>query len=256
MPRRVGTTRYERISGFLCAIGGALFTLSLVAAAWASSGDYRSTLPVSLDPTPAPGIQCVAAPVPAPPRTRGDATEADQRQAATSPLGWDNLTLMLRTGLSDQDIIDVAASKQLTTSIGQAQEQVLRQLGAGDRLITYLRSQPVYRVDRSVPEPAPATRNRAVVTAPPAATLALSPPAVPVIDHAARDRQIAALKTRIDQLDEDMRIARSRPQDYHSRRQFQWHGNRVDQTSYDAYLKRLDAQRDDLRRQKWQLEGR
>ena len=77
------------------------------------------------------------------------------------------------------------------------------------------------------------------------------------MDHAARDRQIEDLKSRIETLDEEVRCVREHPTDS----RYYWHYyssayRGVDQAKRDAYLKELDKQRNDLRRQKWALEGR
>ncbi len=75
---------------------------------------------------------------------------------------------------------------------------------------------------------------------PPVAAPATPPP----VDYAARDRQIQALQKAIDSLDEQIR-----------RYQTSSHYTFNQQTG-DDYLKYVDKQRNDLRRQKWALEGR
>ena len=84
-------------------------------------------------------------------------------------------------------------------------------------------------------------------------------PAVPQVamptpvDYAARDRKIVDLKQRMEEIDETIRQVRANPH---------WYGivkNSTDtsrQQASDAYLDQLDKQRNDLRRQKWALEGR
>ena len=77
------------------------------------------------------------------------------------------------------------------------------------------------------------------------------PAAMPTpVDYAARDRRMGVL-------DEDVRIVREHPTDS----RYYWHyysssARGVDQARRDAYLKELDQQRNDLRREKWALEGR
>ena len=109
------------------------------------------------------------------------------------------------------------------------------------------------------------TGARPVASTPPARTV-IPAPALPVIrvltptaplptpvDYAARDRQIADLQKRIDQLDETVRQVRANPHYYGS---VSGSTNTARQQSSDAYLDQLDKQRNDLRRQKWALEGR
>ncbi len=171
---------------------------------------------------------------------------------ATHPLQWEDLTLMLRTGLQDDEIIAEAGGKQLVLFIDPSHEQALRSLGAGDRLIGYLRAQRVY----AAPEATAAAR--VTVSAQPVAlaTAAHQPAPAATPDYAARDRQIQSLRTQIDALDEQVRCIRTNPKD----RRYWWHYsgsfNGLDQQKLDAYLDDLDKQRNDLRRQKWQLEGR
>ena len=72
-----------------------------------------------------------------------------------------------------------------------------------------------------------------------------------------KDHRIQDLKTRMDALDDDIRLIQTNPQDS----RYWWHyagrGNGyVNLEKRDAYLKQLDQQRNDLRREKWRLEGR
>ena len=85
-------------------------------------------------------------------------------------------------------------------------------------------------------------------------TRVITAAAVPTpADYAARDRQIAELKRRIEDIDETIRRVRADPH---------WYGMIKNSTATsrqqtsDAYLDQLDKQRNDLRRQKWALEGR
>ncbi len=98
--------------------------------------------------------------------------------------------------------------------------------------------------------------SRVVVSAPALPVTRLPTPSAPVLtpmDYAARDRQIGDLQRRIDQIDETIRRVRADPH---------WYGIIKNSTatsrqqSSDAYLDQLDKQRNDLRRQKWALEGR
>lgn len=171
-------------------------------------------------------------------------------------MSWNDLTLMLRTGFSDDEVIAAAIGKQLTAVIGTTEERLLRNMGAGNRLIGYLRNQRVYD---EPPMVAP-TRNdndapTRTIASPQAVYVPVATP-FPTIDYAARDRQVAYLKKRIDELDEKMRVVRTNPRD--SRYWYCYAGpyGRVDQLRYDAFMKRIDDERNDLRRQKWQLEGR
>ena len=104
--------------------------------------------------------------------------------------------------------------------------------------------------------PASAPPSRVVVRAPamPISQPVASSAAMPIpVDYAARDRRIASLKQQIEEIDETMRRVRADPH---------WYGivkNSTDtsrQQASDVYLARLDKQRNDLRREKWALEGR
>lgn len=95
------------------------------------------------------------------------------------------------------------------------------------------------------------------VTSAPAMPLTWTPPpafSVPTtVDYNARARQISELKSQIDKLDETVRRVRADPH---------WYGmvkgstDTSRQQSSDGYLAELDRQRNELRRQKWALEGR
>ncbi len=107
----------------------------------------------------------------------------------------------------------------------------------------------------STPLPvAPAPRRVVAAPAMPMTQPAAAPVAMPTpVNYAARDRQIADLKQRIEEIDETIRRVRADPH---------WYGIIKNSTatsrqqSSDAYLDQLDKQRNDLRRQKWALEGR
>ena len=171
---------------------------------------------------------------------------------ATHPLQWEDLTLMLRTGLQDDEIIAEADSKQLVFSIDPTHERALRSMGAGNRLIGYLHAQRVYA------GPAATDTARVTVGAQPLmlAAVAQQPAPAATPDYAARDRQIQGLKTQINALDEQVRCIRTNPKDHRYWWHYSGHFDGLDQQKLDAYLNDLDKQRNDLRRQKWQLEGR
>ena len=177
-------------------------------------------------------------------------------RVATAPLSWGDLTLMVRTGLTDDEVIAASAGKQLTTPIGPDEARQLRELGAGNRLIGYLQGQTVYAAPASTPVQRNNAQTRQAVVPPPSYVSAATP--VPTVDYAARDRRVAALKKQIDTLDEEIRVARSRPNDYYrSGRYYNTYGDGTSrQQAADGYIKGLEDRRDELRREKWQLEGR
>ncbi|MBV9656602.1 MAG: hypothetical protein JO295_00700 [Verrucomicrobia bacterium] len=96
--------------------------------------------------------------------------------------------------------------------------------------------------------------------------LPLPPPAspLPTPDFAARDRRIAELKEEAEALDNFIRQIRNNPYVSHSAEPghygyYAWQfvrGSFLLQEKFDPYMKRLDKRRDELRREKWQLEGR
>ena len=172
---------------------------------------------------------------------------------SVDPLRWEDLTLMLRTGLRDDEIIACAGGKQLAFPIDSTRERILRGLGAGPRLLGYLHNQRVYAMP-VMTEAAPITvsaRSIPAVRTPSQPVYQPAPTATP--DYAARDRQITDLQRRIDAIDEQIRQIRADPH---------WYGyirnstNTSQQQASDGLLARLDAERNELRRQKWQLEGR
>ena len=253
------------MNGAIFAVGAVAITLSLFGALWATNhyknenGTFR--LAGEADGTLAPPVVVTA--------SGSDARRSDVLQpgvvggrgrlaggAASVPLGWNDLTLMLRTGLTDEEVIAAAAGKQLTTAIGPDEERQLRELGAGNRLLGYLRGQLVYAAP-AYAAPAVASAPVRPVVAPPTSYVPAATP-FPTVDYAARDRQVAALKKRIDNLDDQIRVARSRPNDYpYSGRYYYYRNDGMSQQqSADGYIKGLEEQRDELRRQKWQLEGR
>lgn len=77
------------------------------------------------------------------------------------------------------------------------------------------------------------------------------------VDRAARDRQVKNLQKQIDDLDEQIRYARAHPDSYSPLGTYNGRGYlRGSESPLKKYLDQLDQQRNDLRRQKWQLEGR
>ena len=247
----------ERLSGGILALGGALITLSLAGALWATN-QYQAEqgtfgLAPRADEESAPRV-VVTAPRLSPAATfdlsGNGRTSLRAGRAASAPLNWDDVTLMVRTGFSDDEVIAAAAGKQSTIAMGPDEARQLRALGAGNRLVSFLCNQVVYDAPFSTPARAENFPAAPVANFVPAAT------PYPVVDYAARDRQIADLKGRIDALDEQMRVVRSTPRDG----RYWWHyggtNGRVDQQRYDAYCQQIDNERNDLRRQKWRLEGR
>ncbi len=263
--RRITTSlldpaQVERATGGVLAVGGFAIVLSLLGAVWATRQYRDGSGWRKLDAPPAQAAASL--PAISPPAGRinvvqvgNPSTSAGQTRLADEAfptLGWNELTLMLRTGLSDAEIIADASGKQLTVAIGAEQERLLRGLGAGERLVNFLRAQPVYSTPyRSVQPRVVVSGSSLPSTAPPQAFPVVT---APVIDYAARDRQIAQLKRQIDDLDERMRVARNNPERIYYGRYSLRYSN--EQEKRDAYMKRLDDERNDLRRQKWQLEGR
>ena len=238
----------ERLSSLLFAVGGVVITLSLIGAIWAANRQQPESRLLSLNPGERMATP-MAAIAPTPPAGRRDVPQngvtggvphTSTWRPATVPLAWSDLTLMLRTGLTDDEVIAASVGKQLTTVIGPEEVRQLRELGAGNRLINSLQGRTVYNVPAAAPAATFGTPVRQVTT-PATSRVSIATP-YPVVDYAMRDRQIADLKRRIDSLDESIRVARS---------DWSWSG-----TARDAYIEGLDKARNDLRRQKWQLEGR
>lgn len=208
--------------------------------------------PASL-PYPQSHGQFVPAGTPVPARARS-------LPVADQPIAWGDLTLMLRAGLGDADIIDALRGKQLVVTIGPAQAAMLRELGAGDRLVNYLRSRALYwspvtapgvaSVVLAPPRPAAAPARVVIQTA-------QTPPTPTPVDYAAKDRQIRSLQSQIDAIDAQILRIRSHPER-------SWPGGDYNGPGYltgeESQLKttldQLDKQRNDLRREKWKLEGR
>ncbi len=82
------------------------------------------------------------------------------------------------------------------------------------------------------------------------------PPPAPV-DYAAKDRQIHDLQQQMDRIDEQILFARAHPSNYSYLGTYNGPGARYGEESpFKKYLDGLDKQRNDLRREKWRLEGR
>ncbi len=222
-----------------------------------------SKLP-ELKPLPTPGSVSLRTPAPSV-ATRGPVTVGGIVGGAPTarpvPLTLAEVSAMISAGRDDGEIISAVYSRPLLGRLGASEATTLRAYGASDRLMDVLRARfpadnppPVYQTAVSATPP-PVARTPAPVQAPRVTT---STPAAPTpVDYAARDRQIADLKSRMEALDEQVRRVREHPADYRSYGNYAssgYHG--VDQAKLDAYLKELDRQRDDLRRQKWALEGR
>ena len=256
----------ERLGSLLFALGGVAITLSLVGAIWAANS-YRAESHAL--PSGSRQEVSTAAPVVATARTLptkradvpqhavvGGVPHASTWQTARAPLAWNELTLMLRTGLTDDEVIAASAGKQLTVSIGPDEARQLRELGAGSRLIGYLQGRAIYNAPASVPVQVVNAR-KTQVSAPQVSRVPAATP-YPTVDYAARDRQVASLKKQIDSLDDQIRVARSRPNDYIYPGVYGTHcGDSTSrQQAADGYIKSLEEERDNLRHQKWQLEGR
>ena len=187
------------------------------------------------------------------------------------PLTLDEVTTMLSNGKGDDQIIAATTGRPLPHPLGASEITSLRAYGACERLINNLQRRPVSGYGQRptvyvAPEVTacftpPITAYVAPPTAVPALPVTRLPataaPPPPPVDHATVDRQVQNLKSQIDALDEQVRRIRENPKDS----QYWWHYsssqyNGIDQAKLDAYLKELDRQRNDLRRQKWALEGR
>ena len=166
---------------------------------------------------------------------------------------------MLRTGLDDDDIIAALAGKQLVNAIGPTQAASLRGLGAGAKLLNNLQTRPLYA--------APLTAQAIIVSAPvlPRAVTSSNvvsatprgPATPPPVDEAAKDRQIKNLQSQIDAIDARILQIRSHPESLSLFGTYNGRGVRDgDESPLKKILDQLDKQRNDLRRQKWQLEGR
>ena len=178
--------------------------------------------------------------------------------ASGRPWRLDDIKLMLRTGLSDAEIIAAIAGCPRAEDVGPSEAAELRALGAGVRLLDQLRTSRL-AVGSAPGFPAGAMASNPM---PPVNSLRppVNPPVTPVstpVDYAARDRQLESLKQQIDNLDDQIRTIRTNPLD----RRYHWlyagSGNGgVNQFALQKYLDQLDQQRNALRREKWQLEGR
>ena len=130
----------------------------------------------------------------------------------------------------------------------------------------------MYTARRAVPALVPYNPDyvapRVTVTAPtlprPAALVYTPSPVVNVpppapVDYAARDRQIHDLQSRIDAIDAQILQFRNHPSSHPFLLSGTYNGrghNDGEESSFKKYLDDLDKQRNDLRREKWRLEGR
>ncbi len=173
------------------------------------------------------------------------------------PLTLGEVSAMLNAGRNDDEIIAAASSRPPLGRIGVAETTTLRAYGASPRLIEFLQTR--FAPDNSPQsyQAPPATATFPAAQTPlPAQTTRMTTPALAQptpIDYAARDRKIADLRKRLDDLDEQVRRVRADP---HWQGMVKGSTYTTNQQASDAYLKELDRQRDDLRRQKWALEGR
>ena len=181
----------------------------------------------------------------------GNPTTYANRQAFT----LDEVMAMLTNGKQDEQIIAAIIGRPMLGQIGAAETTGLRVYGAGEHLINYLRARSPAESSSAATVATAARTFAPALPAPESVSRAAATPAA--TDYAARDRQIQSLKTQVDDLSEQVRRIRENPRDY----RYYWRYassqyNGVDQAKLDVYLKELDRQRDDLRRQKWALEGR
>ena len=171
---------------------------------------------------------------------------APASSATGKPLALDEVTIMLSNGRRDDEIIAATVGRPMLDRIETPEITSLRAFGASERLIDSLRVRPMAgNLQRPTVYVAPLATNstNVVFTAPatpssvrtPAATHAPNPAPV---DYAARDREIAALDKQIKALDESI-------SDY-----------RIHHAGAKAYIDQMDRTRNDLRRQKWAVEGR
>ncbi len=181
---------------------------------------------------------------------------------AGNPLTLNDVAVMLRTGFNDDEVIADAQPKQWVESLDGSQINYLRSLGAGDKLINFLRRRPTFIAPVRRPAPMPVLVNAVNPSLPAPAVYPRGPVAQEGViggnpmDYQAKDQRIKELKDHIDALDEEVRRIRTNPKDS----RYWWHYagrfNGIDQQAFDNYLKQLDQQRNDLRREKWRLEGR
>jgi hypothetical protein len=205
-------------------------------------------------------------PLPSSPAARGAITSSSPLQGSTTnrapsplpvaskPLAIEEVAMMLRIGLRDEEIIADAAGKQLVSPVGASQAALLRQLGAGEKLLNFLQSRRLY----AAPSPAPIGASAPL---PQRANVAAAAPEAPVaqggMSPEEKVRRIANLTAQVNDLDEQVRSIRVNPRGNAAWwRYSRSGGSGVDQAALDRYLKELDARRNNLRREKWRLEGR
>lgn len=126
--------------------------------------------------------------------------------------------------------------------------------GAASRVASYRPITP----ELSFSAPAPRSAPAAIRAAPAVA------PAIPAPDYGARDRRITELKQEAEALDDFVRQIRNNPYVNHYAEpgnyvyeHWRYHrGNWLIQERFDSLMKQLDQRRNEVRREKWRLEGR
>ena len=171
--------------------------------------------------------------------------------SAAHPFTVRDVELALRAGLTSQEIVAELRDKQLVETIDANRTERLRLLGADPSLIRFLQLLPVYAASLS--------RNQ--VTARPLPPVATAPPPAvevraPGMSAEDKDRRVEELKRQIDALDEKLRRIRVNPRGSPDWWHYSGRDNGINQQALDDYQKQLDRERNDLRREKWRLEGR
>ena len=156
---------------------------------------------------------------------------------AARPWRLDEVKRMLNVGWNDAQVIAAIAGRPRVEALGPSDVTELRALGAGVELIDQLGG------NRLPVGSAPVAPARMVAAAP-LPVVSIPPPAGTPINDAARDRRIESLNQQINALDDQIRTFRNHP------------GDSRYQAATQTYLDQLDRQRNALRREKWQLEGR
>ena len=248
--------------GSLVSIGfcAVLFVLGVAALVAGAFHAAAKPLPERTPMVPPPTVTTRHGPVAQEGTVSGNATGYRNVQ----PLTMDEILTMLGNGKQDDQIIAAIIGRPLRGPLGPEEITSLRVYGAGEHLVNYLQARSASGSGQRTSAYVAPTAAKTFV-APPTAVPALPVTQLPApvtplpapVDHAERDRQVQNLKSQIDALDEQVRRIRENPKDS----RYWWHYsspqyNGIDQARLDAYLKELDCQRNDLRRQKWALEGR
>lgn len=236
---------------FLCGVA------MIVAGALGSVTKTRSELAAASRPVPTTprAIPAVTVRLPV---TQEGMVRGNPNGVLSRPVALTEVLSLLAAGRREDEILAAAAGRVDPSRIGPSEITSLRAYGASEQLIDSLRRPSGYRsanvsATHVVPPPAPP---QMVATAPAFPVTQAAGPAVPIpapVNYAVRDRQIADLKARIEQIDETIRRVRADPHYYGL---IKGSTNTARQQSSDEYLDQLDKQRNDLRRQKWALEGR